>query len=125
MSRAAAERQCRFGNPPAGIHLLVISSPKSGRVLRGDRGININYHMPPPRRLSASGYDCRIVRRASSASNTANGYYWSATARDASYVHNMNFNTSNVNGNNWNQPGNGFSVRLFAEASAVVTTISF
>lgn len=116
MSRAAAERQCRFGNPPAGPkHLLVISSPKSGRVLRGDRGININYHMPPPRRLSASGYDCRIVRRASSASNTANGYYWSATARDASYVHFMSFNTSYVYGNIWNPPGTGFSVRLFKD----------
>ena len=81
--------------------------------------------MPPPCRLSASGYDCRTVRRASSASNPANGYYWSATARDASNVHNMNFNPSNVNGNNWNEPGNGFSVRLFAEASALVTPTSF
>lgn len=54
----------------------------------------------------------------------ANGYYWSATPRDASNVWNMNFNPSNVNGNNWNNPGNGFSARLFAEASALVTLIS-
>ena len=50
-----------------------------------------------------------------SASITANGYYWSATARDASYVHNMSFYTSYVCGNNWFLPGYGFSVRLFAD----------
>ena len=51
----------------------------------------------------------------SSASYTAHGYYWSATARDASYVRNMNFRTSDVRGNSWNPPGGGFSVRLFAD----------
>ena len=51
----------------------------------------------------------------SSASDTAYGYYWSATARDASYVHYMLFTTSYVSGNDWNLPGFGFSVRLFAD----------
>lgn len=51
----------------------------------------------------------------SSASNTANGYYWSATARDASYVHGMSFRPSSVAGNYWSYPGNGFSVRLFKD----------
>ena len=51
----------------------------------------------------------------SSASDTAYGYYWSATARDASYVHLMDFITSLVNGNHWSLPGHGFSVRLFAD----------
>ena len=51
----------------------------------------------------------------SSASDTAHGCYWSATARDASYVHDMGFSTSAVYGNSWAQPGYGFSVRLFAD----------
>ena len=51
----------------------------------------------------------------SSASYTASGYYWSATARDASYVQYMYFSTSLVYGNNWYPPGYGFSVRLFAD----------
>ncbi len=50
----------------------------------------------------------------SSASNTATGYYWSATARDASYVRLMSFGT-NVAGNNMHLPGHGFSVRLFKD----------
>ena len=51
----------------------------------------------------------------SSATSPAYGYYWSATARDPSSVHNMAFGPSHVSGNNWNQPGYGFSVRLFAD----------
>ena len=51
----------------------------------------------------------------SSAFYPAYGYYWSATARDASYVHNMSFYPSYVNGNEWNPPGYGFSVRLFKD----------
>ncbi len=51
----------------------------------------------------------------SSATNQANGYYWSATPRDASSVWTMYFYPSNVIGNNWNLPGYGFSVRLFAD----------
>ena len=51
----------------------------------------------------------------SSASSPAYGYYWSATVRDASYVHNMLFLTSYVIGNDWIHPGYGFSVRLFAD----------
>jgi len=51
----------------------------------------------------------------SSASEPASGYYWSATARDASYVHDMAFHPSVVAGNNWNHPGHGFSVRLFKD----------
>ena len=50
-----------------------------------------------------------------SASGPAYGCYWSATARDASYVHSMHFRTSDVYGNHWSQPGHGFSVRLFAD----------
>lgn len=51
----------------------------------------------------------------SSATYPANGYYWSAAARDASSVHYMYFNTSSVRGNGWGRPGYGFSVRLFAD----------
>ena len=51
-----------------------------------------------------------------SASHTAHGFYWSATAWDASYVRSMYFITSYVAGNNWNLPGYGFSVRLFKDA---------
>ena len=51
----------------------------------------------------------------SSATNPANGYYWSATARDASGVHCMDFYPSYVLGNNWHVPGYSFSVRLFAD----------
>ena len=51
----------------------------------------------------------------SSASGTAGGCYWSATARDASYVHHVDFATSYVNGSSWSLPGYGFSVRLFAD----------
>lgn len=51
----------------------------------------------------------------SSASYTAYGYYWSATARDASRVHYMFFYTSYVDGNNRSQPGSGLSVRLFKD----------
>ena len=51
----------------------------------------------------------------SSATNPAHGYYWSATARDASYVQFMNFDTSSVYGNHWALPGRGFSVRLFKD----------
>ena len=51
----------------------------------------------------------------SSASTSAVGYYWSATARDASFVHYMYFFPSYVVGNYWLRPGYGFSVRLFAD----------
>lgn len=49
------------------------------------------------------------------ASYTAYGYYWSATARDASRVHYVFFYTSYVDGNNGSQPGSGLSVRLFKD----------
>ena len=51
----------------------------------------------------------------SSATNPAYGFYWSATARDASVVHNVSFAPSYVVGNDWNYPGHGFSVRLFKD----------
>ena len=51
----------------------------------------------------------------SSATSPANGYYWSATARDASYVRDMDFNQSAVDGSDWREPGRGFSVRLFKD----------
>ncbi len=51
----------------------------------------------------------------SSATSPADGYYWSATARDASCVHYLSFYTSNVRGNGWSPPGYGYSVRLFKD----------
>ena len=44
------------------------------------------------------------------------GYYWSATVRDASYLHTTFFNGSYVLGNNWSGPGEVRSVRLFKDA---------
>ena len=51
-----------------------------------------------------------------SAENTECGYYWSATVRDATYLHSTFFNGSYVLGNNWAGPGEVRSVRLFHDA---------
>ncbi len=52
----------------------------------------------------------------SSASYKANAYYWTATAKDASSVYNMNFNPSHVRGNHFGSSTYGFTVRLFKDA---------
>ena len=51
----------------------------------------------------------------SSAFSTASGYCWAATARNASYVYLMSFGPTGVAGNNYHEPGDGFSVRLFKD----------
>ncbi len=43
--------------------------------------------------------------------NGTNGYYWSSVQYDSNNAYNMNFNSSSVNPNNWNNKKNGFSVR--------------
>ena len=45
----------------------------------------------------------------------SNGHYWSSTANSsANNAYNLNFNTSNINPQNNNNKGHGFSVRCVA-----------
>ncbi len=64
---------------------------------------------------NGSDYPAGWVDPYHSTSGYTSGYYWSATAKDASYVHLIGFAPTHVDGNYWNQPGYGFSVRLFKD----------
>ncbi len=43
--------------------------------------------------------------------NGTNGYYWSSVQYNTNSARNMNFNSSGVNPNDYNNKQNGFSVR--------------
>ena len=57
--------------------------------------------------------------------NGTNGYYWSSVQYDSNNAYNMNFNSSSVNPNNWNNKKNGFSVRCVRqEFTTLIFSIS-
>ena len=53
----------------------------------------------------------------------AYGYYWSATARNENGARDMSFWPSYVNGNRSDQPGSGFSVRLFMDEGTTLQSV--
>ncbi|MBR1796070.1 hypothetical protein IJ765_02310 [Candidatus Saccharibacteria bacterium] len=45
----------------------------------------------------------------------SNGNFWSSTSASAPNAHNLNFNSNNLNPQNSNYKGNGFTVRCVAQ----------
>jgi hypothetical protein len=50
------------------------------------------------------------------------GYYWSSSRRSASYAYNMNFNSTALNPQNYNNRAYGFSVRCFKNSPVIPTS---